>query len=89
MIVIVTYDLNQTGKDYTPFFDALKQQGSWWHYLKSTWLISTKRTPAQIWEAVAPHMVTTDRILIVPMGDPYTGWLPKDAWEWIKKQKSA
>lgn len=88
MILIVTYDLKGP-YNYIPFYEALKQQGSWWHYLTSTWLISTAKTPEQVFQAISPLMLTTDRMLIFELGKTYNGWLPKDAWEWIQQQQAA
>jgi hypothetical protein len=87
MILIVTYDLSPTF-DHSIFFDALKQQGSWWHYLTSVWLIATTKTPEQVFQAVAPYMVQADRVLIFEVGKSYNGWLPKEAWDWIQQQQA-
>ena len=43
-IIIVTYDLNDLTRDYTPFFTAIQNQGVWWHNLRTTWLIDTAKT---------------------------------------------
>ena len=87
MILIVTYDLKVV-RDYTPLYEALKLQGHWWHYLASTWLIDTSKTPQQVWEAVQPHLDQRDFILIAEMGQQHQGWLPKDAWEWITSRST-
>jgi hypothetical protein len=83
-IIIVTYDLNSPTRDYTPLFSAIQSQGVWWHNLRSTWLIDTQKTPGQVYEALRHHLEQTDRILITRMGEGYSGWLSKDAWEWIQ-----
>lgn len=82
MILIVTYDLKAT-KNYTPFYEALKSQGAWWHYVGSTWLLDTNLTPQQVADALAPHRGPADLILIAELGAKHQGWLPKEAWEWI------
>ena len=88
MILIVTYDLKGPAGEYTDFYEALKQQGSWWHYLRSTWLISTGKNPNEVFKEIKPYLGLKDRVLIAEMGDTYNGWLPKSAWEWVHKQKS-
>lgn len=85
-LVLVTYDLKTAGKNYESFFNTLKMQGNWWHYLKNTWLIETAQGPDQVYAAVAPHLTTQDFILVLPVTAPSFGWLPKDAWEWINKK---
>lgn len=44
MLYLISYDLKEreTGKDYTPLYDAIKSCSSqWWHYLESVWIIKT------------------------------------------------
>jgi len=88
MILIVTYDL-KTRRDYGPLYAALQRQGSWWHYLTSTWLISTSNNPQQVFEAIHPFMDPQDFVFVAELGNQYQGWLPKEAWEWINAQGGA
>lgn len=87
MILIVSYDLKET-RDYTPFYETLKKLGtsSWWHYLSSTWLLSTIRTPNEVAAALKPYMGAQDFLLVGEFGASYNGWLPTEAWDWIKAQ---
>jgi hypothetical protein len=62
-VILVTYDLKTAGRVYSTFYDALKQQGNWWHYLTSTWLIETNKTPNDIYNALAPHITVLSRFL--------------------------
>lgn len=87
MILIVSYDLSNA-PNRTQFFDALKQQGVWWRYLTSTWLISTQKTPTEVYDALAPTMFREDRLLIFELARAHQGWLPKDAWDWIEQQQA-
>jgi hypothetical protein len=87
MILLISYDLKGP-YNYTNFYEALKKQGTWWHYLSSTWLISTIKTPVQVFEELRNHISNEDRILITEMGKTYNGWLPKDAWDWIQAQQA-
>ncbi len=88
MILIVTYDLKGAAGSYDDFFEALKSQGSWSHYLRSTWLISTTKSTREVFEEVQPFIRSGDHILIARMGKDRQGWLPKRAWEWIKRHDS-
>jgi hypothetical protein len=89
MILMVSYDLKGPAGSYKPLFEFLQKQGPWWHYLKSTWLISTEKTPDQLNMELKPYMQKPDLILITRLGPPYQGWLPKDAWDWINKNVGA
>jgi hypothetical protein len=85
MIFLITYDL-KIAKDYTPFYEALKAQGPWWHYITSTWIVDTQKTPDEILQAVRPHLSTQDFVLIIEVGLRHQGLLPKDAWDWINSR---
>ena len=82
MILIVTYDL-KTRRDYTAFYGALQQQGSWWHYIASTWLLSTDKSPEEVARALRPYMDLYDSLLVAELGGRYNGYLPDEAWQWI------
>jgi hypothetical protein len=81
--LIVTYDLKTIPWNYSGFYAALKSQGSWWHYLSSSWIIITTQTPSEVYAALAPHLSVKDLILVMPVTRPAFGYLPKDAWDWI------
>jgi hypothetical protein len=88
MILLVTYDLKGPAGSYNAFYEVLKSQGPWWHYLTNTWLVSTSKTPQQLYESLAPYLniPAGDRILISPL-EKYWGLLPRKAWDWIQQQK--
>jgi len=87
VIVLVSYDLHGQ-RDYASFYATLGEQGSWWHYLSSTWLLSTDRSPEEIADALRPHLDPNDSILVTEMarGGRYAGILPEPAWQWIEEQ---
>jgi hypothetical protein len=85
MILIVTYDL-RSPQDYHNFYEAVKQQGKWWHYMASTWLLSTQKTPQEVVDAILPHMDVQDFLLVCELSNKYQGRLPKPAWEWINQE---
>lgn len=81
----VSYDLKKPGQDYEELIKELKRSSDWWHYLKSTWLIYTNETAEQIYQRIGKFIDKNDYILIINVGKDYHGWLPNDAWDWIKK----
>jgi len=90
MILIVTYDLRGAAGSYEEFFDTLKSQDSWSHYLRSTWLISTDKGPKEMFEELRPFLRSGDHLLIVRLSnkrEDREGWLPKKAWEWIRRNE--
>lgn len=79
----VSYDLNAPGKNYTDLIKELENSPLWWHYLKSTWLISTNETPAQLWDRLSVHADQNDSFLIIEVRNNSAGWLKQEAWDWI------
>lgn len=84
MIYAINYDLKRPGQNYEELYQAIKGCGVWWHYLGSTWLVDTSLTASGIWDSISPHVDKNDSVLIIGVTRDYTGWLPPDAWEWIK-----
>jgi hypothetical protein len=87
MILIVNFALKSELKDYTPFFEAIKACGEWWHFLDSTWIISTQHST----QTVAEHLTqfidtTTDYLLVARLQREHQGWLPKAAWDWMNSK---
>jgi hypothetical protein len=83
MILLISYDLNRPGQNYSALHEEIKQAGTWWHHLESTWLIETNQTPNQWYDRLAKHLDATDNILIIEVTRNYYGWLPQKAWDWL------
>lgn len=88
MIFLITYKQKVPGKDYSSFFNAIKTADSWSHYLDSAWMIKTDETIDSWNEKLYKELVAGDYLFIVEV-DPNkrNGYLPKDAWDWIKKHE--
>ncbi len=82
----VSYDLRRPGQDYSKLYEELKKPPTWWHYLDSTWLISTTETASHLWKRIEPHVDRNDSVLITEVGKDLAGCLPQDAWNWINEQ---
>jgi len=82
-VYAICYDLRQPGRDYSGLFGAIKAVGPWWHYLDSTWLVKTTMAPDQLWPVLSPHLDQNDFLLIIEVKNNKSGWLPKEAWDWI------
>lgn len=86
MIYLVSYDLNNPGKDYQSLYTELKKAKSWWHYLDSTWIISTSETVESWHKRIRNVIDSNDHFIIVDLtGKTRNGWLPEKAWDWIRK----
>ena len=84
-VYCVSYDLNKAGQNYANLYEELKNSQSWWHYLDSTWLISTPETAEQLFQRMKPHIDNNDSMLVIGVTSARSGWLTNDAWEWLTK----
>lgn len=83
-LLLLSYDLKHgTAEQYEQVINTIKEGASWWHYLESTWLLSTAETPEEVAVRVHAAMHPNDRLLVIEVTKNYGGWLPKKAWEWI------
>ena len=87
MIYLITYDLNKPGQNYKGLYDAIKNasDGSWMHYLDSTWIIRTNLSTKQVCDRIKPCVDNSDNFLVVEIKENYYGWLPNEAWDYFKK----
>lgn len=84
MIYSINYDLRQPGRNYEKLYEAIKSCGAWWHNLESTWLVDTTLSASQVWDRIRAHVDRNDSVLIIGVTKDYSGWLPKQAWDWIR-----
>jgi hypothetical protein len=86
-VLLVTFELKTAGKDYDPFFNALKNNSEyWWHYLEATWIVQTTKSAHEYANLLYPHMTKDDRLLVVKIENNHQGWLAKEAWEWLNSR---
>lgn len=84
-VYCVSYDLNKSGQNYSGLYAELEASPSWWHFLDSTWLISTSETADQLSARLLKKLDTNDRVLVIKVTRDYAGWLTEDAWNWINQ----
>lgn len=85
MILLISYNLNKPGQNYTALYDAIKTSGWWWHHLDSTWIIHSTNGPKYWHEKLAPNLDPNDSIIITEIKPNYWGFLPQKAWDWLKE----
>jgi hypothetical protein len=84
MVYIVSYDLRNPNRNYTSLYEELKNSPGWWHYLESTWLVSTTETATELYNRLVKKIDRDDSLLIIQAGTDRQGWLPEKAWDWIR-----
>ncbi len=88
--LLIGYDLNKPGQNFDKLYEKIKQLGTWLHYLDSTWIVVSSLTPGQDVDRLKPTLDDSDDVLIVNItGDTYSGWLPQEAWDWLRKHVKA
>lgn len=88
-LLLVTYDLKTPGQDYTPLFNAIKNSSTlWWHYLTDTWLVKTAWDTDALGRHLLKFITANDRLLVIEVKGIGQGWLPNDAWDWIRKNST-
>ncbi|MBI2669531.1 MAG: hypothetical protein HYX20_00040 [Candidatus Yanofskybacteria bacterium] len=88
MIILITYDLNNPGKDYMPLYSAIKDiSGTWWHSLTSVWLIDTDKNTNRVRDMLTPRIDSNDELFVVRLTPDYAGYLSREAWQWLNNRK--
>lgn len=87
MIVLITYDLKQPGRNYTDLYEAIKSLGDWQHPLESTWFVHLPDNSNldEIVEKLKASADKNDFFFAVEITKRYQGWLPKSFWTWINQ----
>lgn len=87
MLYLVTYDLNKANKNYDALFAEIKRCSLgdvWCHYLDSTWIIKSNLLVQTIAEKLRRVMDNDDNLLVIELKNNSAGWLPQEAWDYIK-----
>ena len=85
---LISYDL-QKAADYTNLYDSIKTAEGWWHYLESLWIITSKLELNYWRDKINKSIGKDDTFIIIEIEKGKTdGWLPKEAWKWIKNNTS-
>lgn len=85
--ILIGYDLNKEGKDYTNLINAIKGLApDWWHCLDSTWIIKTQLIPVQVRDVLSQHIDGNDELLVVDITGDAAAWIGFDSncSNWLK-----
>lgn len=87
MVYIISYDLNKPGQNYSELYESIKNasNGTWCHFLDSTWLICSAKLPTAIVDDLSKHFDKNDRLLVFEVKQNYQGLLKSDEWDHIRK----
>lgn len=82
---VISYDLNSPGQNYADLYEAIKNLGTWWHCLDSTWLVKTSKSAVEARNALTPCLDGNDKILVATLSGEaaWTGFSDNCA-KWLK-----
>jgi hypothetical protein len=72
-VLMVTYDLKQPGRDYTPVHTYLKQF-TYCKDLESFWLIDTQQSPQSIRDALKQRVDANDKVFVARLMKEWGGF---------------
>lgn len=83
---LIGYDLNSPGQDYQTLFDKIKECGTWWHHLDSTWIVKSNRSAVQLRDGLMPFVDKNDELLVVRLAGEgaWTGFNQAGS-DWLKE----
>ena len=86
-VYMVTYDLNNPGQRYDDVIQAIKEAstGVWCTYWESSYFIQSNLSVQQVFDRIAPHLDSNDKLLIIEVKENYQGWLENNQWEYIRE----
>src|SRR5260370_12564296 len=89
-VFLVAYQL-RAFHDPRQIVEVLQKLGHWCHFFDKTWLIQTNQTADDIYNQLASFINNDERLLILEVkpGAMYQGWLPQEAWDWIRQRLGA
>lgn len=90
MLYLVTYQ--QRPRRDPKDIDAVLRNGTvWWQYLDTTWLVVTSEAIDRLTNRLYAAITKDDYLLVVslPANFQFDGWLPQEAWNWIKQHRCA
>lgn len=90
MVYIITYNINTSIRDYTPFYEAIKWGCvSYYHAQESTWFVACddRQDVKVMTNYLAKRLYPGDTIFIAELTDStqVDGWITKDFWDWYRE----
>ena len=90
MIFLIAYDIDEDKRDYENLYRKIRSLGGWMHFIDSAWLVSSNRRSA---DRIADELIKLidkedDYLIVTEITTNNQGWLPDEAWAWLKEEES-
>lgn len=81
---LTTFDYPYIGEKFHSFAQL---QENWWHYADSTYLLVSKEDIGTMTKLIRAALGKDGKFIVIRLRKnfEYSGWMPKQAWTWIKK----
>lgn len=87
---LLTFDIHYLKFNYRVIHDKItkfSEVTDWFHFMESSYILISK-SPASVLGEKIRNVIPEHRFLIVEIDlRERDGWLPKEAWEWIAKNR--
>jgi hypothetical protein len=84
--LLIGYDLHRPGRNYESLIAAIKESGTWWHQLDSTWIVRTHRDASQMRDYLKAHIDANDSLLVIDVtNDDWAGFMTTEAGDWLRQ----
>jgi len=84
--LIVSYDLNVEGQNYTAVSEKIKSLGGWAHIQKSVWYLKSALSCQQAAQSIYQSMDSNDSLIVIDASNNQASWygLDDSVGEYIK-----
>jgi hypothetical protein len=84
-ILLVTYDLNRPGQDYSDFHKIIKIYPNI-KLSESSYAIQTDESPFDVYSLLNPHLDKNDQLYIITLRKPFHGFGPELVNDWLTER---
>lgn len=84
MVYLVSYDLNNPGKDYQRLISAIERYNNPCRVLRSQWLIQSDKSATQIFNELIAFVDANDELFVCEITKNYAGRLTQEKIDWLQ-----
>lgn len=81
-VLLVTYDLDKPGQDYTDVLNTIKSY-PWARLSESCYAIETSESPRSIFTKLTKYLDSNDQLYVITLTRPWSGRGPNDVNQWL------
>lgn len=85
-VLLVTYDLDQPGRNYAGLIAAIKKR-TWCHALDSVWFLDTDDSPGTVRDELSKELDTGDQLYVFRLRKHWAAHKKDASTEWLKADK--